>query len=118
MDKFEVRAVMKYLNLKGMSSKEIHEDMIQTLGKDAPFYSMVKKWVAEFKKGKEDVTDESRAGRPVDVVTDEQSKAVHRALMSDRRVTTRKLAKTLGINKGSIQTILSGVLHMKKLSAR
>ena len=118
MDKFEVRAVIKYLNLKGMSTKEINEDMIQTLGKDAPLYSTVKKWVAEFKRGKEDVTDDSRAGRPVNVVTDEQSEAVHRAVMSDRRVTIRELVKTLGISFGSIQTILSEVLYMKKLSAR
>ena len=85
---------------------------------NAPSYSTVKKWVAEFKRGKEDVTDESRAGRPVDVVTDEQSEAVHRALMSDRKVTIRELAKTQGISIGSIQTILSEVLHMKKFSAR
>ena len=39
MDKKEARAVIKYLQKKGtgMSPKEIHKDMIQTLGGDSPF---------------------------------------------------------------------------------
>ena len=67
-----MRAVIKYLHLKGMSTREIHEDMMQTLGKEAPSHTTVKKWVADFKRGKEDVKDYTRSGRPMDVVTDEQ----------------------------------------------
>jgi len=36
MDKFEKRAVIKYLFLKGMSGKVIHDDMLVTLGDNAP----------------------------------------------------------------------------------
>ena len=31
MDKVEVRAVIKYLCKKGLSSKEIHDDVVKTL---------------------------------------------------------------------------------------
>jgi len=46
MDKVEKRAVMKYLFIKGMSCKDIYDDMLATLGDDAPSYSVVKNWVA------------------------------------------------------------------------
>ena len=37
------------LGLQGLTPKEIHEDLVVTLGENAPSYSMVKKWPAEFK---------------------------------------------------------------------
>ena len=37
MEKVEVRAVIKYLCKKGMSPKEIHEDFMETLGKEVSF---------------------------------------------------------------------------------
>jgi len=36
MDKFQKRAVIKYLFLKGMSGKAIHDDTLATLGDNAP----------------------------------------------------------------------------------
>ena len=53
MEKVEVRAVIKYLCNKGMTPKEIHEDFMETLRKGFPSYSTVKKWAAEFKRGRE-----------------------------------------------------------------
>nr|XP_006818318.1 PREDICTED: uncharacterized protein LOC100368076 [Saccoglossus kowalevskii] len=49
MDQTEARAVIKYLNKKGMISKDIRKDMVTTLGQDSPSYSTVKKWVVNFK---------------------------------------------------------------------
>ena len=43
MEKLEVRAVIKYFCKKGIHPKEIHEDFIETLGKESP-YSTVKIW--------------------------------------------------------------------------
>ena len=36
MDKFEKRAVIKYLFLKEMSGKAIHDDILAALGDNAP----------------------------------------------------------------------------------
>ena len=47
MEKVEVRVVKKYLCKKGMSPKEIHEDFTETLGKESPSYSMMKKWASK-----------------------------------------------------------------------
>ena len=113
-----MRALIKYHILKGMSTTEIHEDIMQTLGKKAPSYTTVKRWVADFKRGKEDVKDYTRSRRPIDVVTDQQIEAVHRAVKDDRRVTLRKLAETFSISLGSVRKNFSQHLHMKKVSAR
>jgi transposase len=57
MEKMEIRAVIKYLCKKGMSPKEIHKDFMDTLGKESPSNSTVKKWAAEFKRGREMMSD-------------------------------------------------------------
>ena len=41
MEKFEIRAVIKYF-CKKMPPKEIHEDFMENLGKESPSYSTVK----------------------------------------------------------------------------
>jgi hypothetical protein len=43
MEKVEIRAIIKYLCQKGMSPKEIHEDFMDTLGKESPSYSTLSK---------------------------------------------------------------------------
>jgi len=69
MDKFEKCAVTKYLFLKGMYGKAIHDDMLTTLGDSAPVYSVVKSWLAEFKRGRNSVKDEHRSGRRKDAAS-------------------------------------------------
>ncbi|CAF4830352.1 unnamed protein product [Pieris macdunnoughi] len=41
MEKNEIRAVIKYFCLKKMSTKDIHSDLVETLGDSAPPYSTV-----------------------------------------------------------------------------
>ena len=40
MDNISHRAVIRYIGLKGLTHKEIHEDMVVTLGEVVPSYSM------------------------------------------------------------------------------
>ena len=51
MEKVEIRAVIKYLCKKETPPKEIHEDFMETLGKEFPSFSTVKRWEAAFKRG-------------------------------------------------------------------
>ncbi|KAI8501470.1 hypothetical protein Bbelb_207410 [Branchiostoma belcheri] len=45
-----------------MSPKDIHEDMVKTLGDDSPSYSTIKNWVTSHKCGKESTKDEHMSG--------------------------------------------------------
>ena len=68
---FEIRADIKYFCKKGMPPKKIHEDIMETLGKESHSYSTVKQWAAEFKRRRESVKDDRRSDRPKDAATDE-----------------------------------------------
>ena len=61
--------------------------MEATLGKESPSYATVKRWVAEFKCGRESHEDDPCSGKPVTVATPEIVTEVHDMAMGDRRVT-------------------------------
>ena len=52
MNKIRHRGVIRYSQIKGLATKEIQADIVATLGDDAPALSTMKKWAAEFKRGK------------------------------------------------------------------
>ena len=58
---------------------------METLGKESSSYSTVKKWAAEFKRGRESVEDDGRSTPPKDATADENVKVVHNLVMCDRR---------------------------------
>lgn len=118
MDKFEYRVVIKYLHLKGLSPLNIHGDMVATLGNSAPSYATVKRWVAEFKMGRESVKDDPRVGRPSTATSDDNIARVNDIIMNDRRLTVRYIAKQVDMSHERVQNILTAKLGMVKVSAR
>ena len=62
---------------KGLTTKEIQEDMMVALEEDAPSYSMVKKWAAELKHGRESFEDDPRLGRTLTITTQETIAKIH-----------------------------------------
>ena len=118
MDNIGLRAVIRYLGLKNLSPKDIHEDMVATLGEHAPSYSMVKKWAAEFKRGRESLEDDPRPGRSVTVSTRETIDKIHDMILADRRIKQRYIATHLGISQERVQAIIHNELNMTKVSAR
>ena len=97
MDNISHCVVIRYLGLKGLTHKEIHEDMVVKLGENAPLYSMMKKWAAEFKRDRECLEDDPRPRRSVTVTTQETIGKIHDIIMADRRVTEQYIATELGI---------------------
>ncbi|UYV79714.1 hypothetical protein LAZ67_18000389 [Cordylochernes scorpioides] len=105
----EIRAVIKYLCKKGMSPKEIYEDMVDTLREDAPSYSTVKKNGTE---------DEHGPGRPVESVIQENIDKIHDLVILGRRMTVRQIEETLSIPRTTVNRIMREHLGLRKLSAR
>ena len=60
MDKIGHRAVIQYLHIKGLTPKEIHEDMVAIQEDNALSYIMVKKWKVDFKRGRDSLEDGPR----------------------------------------------------------
>ena len=110
--------IIRYFCEKGMPPKEIDEDFIETLGKESPSYSTVKNWAAEFKMGRESVEDDGWSGRPKDATADENAKVVPTLVMCDRRQDLRSIASEVGISFVAVQSILTDILGMSKVSAR
>jgi len=75
-----------------LSGKAIHDDMLATLGDNAPAYSAVKSWIAKFKRGRNSVEDEHHSGRPKDAASTENVQIVNDMLKADRRLTIRHIA--------------------------
>ena len=80
----------------------------------------MKKWVAEFKRGRESVEDDGWSGRPKDATTDENVKVVHTLVVCDRRRDLRSIAREVevGISFGAAQSTLTDISGMSKVSAR
>ena len=60
---------------------------METLGKESP--STVKKWVAEFRRGRESIEDDEQSGYPKETASDENFEIVRRLVMCDRRPNLR-----------------------------
>ena len=118
MEKPESRAVIKYFCRKVMPPKEIHEDFVETLGMESTSSSTVKKWAAKIKRGRESVEEDERSGRPKDATADENVMVVHTLLMCDRRRDLQSIASEVCINYGAVQSILTDILGISKVSTR
>ena len=61
--------------------------------------------------------DEQRSGRPSTSKTDENVQKVAKLVRSDRRMTVRELTEELNISYGSVPSILTDNLQMRRVSA-
>ena len=118
MENSEYRTVIKYLRRKGLSSREVYEDMLGTLGRDCPSYATITKWYREFRMGYTSINDGKRSGRPSDARSQENINRVEKLINSDRRVNIHHIGRTLGLSYGTVQRIIHDDLKLKKLSAR
>ena len=118
MEKTEIRAVIKYLHLKGMTASEIHDDMLRTLAESAPSYATVTCWIREFKHGRDSVEDDPRSGRPLTTTTKDNLDLALQMVMQDHRISCHQIAERLGISIERADKILTKELGFSKVSAR
>ena len=64
MEKISHCCVIQYFHLKGLDSTNFKAELDSILGKSAPPLTIIKYWVAEFKRGRKSCQDEHRSGRP------------------------------------------------------
>ena len=78
----------------------------------------MKKWAAEFKRVWESIDVEPRSGSPKDATTDENVEIVHNLVMCDKRPDLRSIVSEVDMRFVAVQTILTDILSMSKVSAR
>ena len=97
-NKIRYRAVIEFLTLENVQPQQIHNRMIVVYGENAPSYATVKRWAAEFRRGRTSLEDDPRSGRPSDAVCEENCHAVENIVMQNRRVNVHQIADTVGIS--------------------
>ena len=118
MENIKHRAVIEFLTKEDQRPKYIHERMVRIYGDTSPSYTTVKKLSGEFRRGRQSLEDNPPSGLPSEVTTDETCSAVEAHVMEDRRVKVAKIAHTMGISAGTVETILHTKLGMSKVSSR
>ena len=88
--------------------------MVATLQDNAPSYSIVKKWAADIKRGRDSLEDDRRHGRPA-TVTNQEIIKIHDMLLTDRRLTERYIAIELGISQERVHAIIHTHFVMTKV---
>jgi len=90
----------------------------RVFGDDAMGFTQIKEWYNRFKDGCTSVESDARSGRPSASRNDELIDQVRTLVMQDRRVTVRKLAEEVGISTGTVHSILTDDLAMRRVSAK
>ena len=70
MNKFQIRAFIKFKYLEKKKPKVIHAELQEQLQASAPSLTTIRFWINEFKRGRRDIKDEARPGRPKTSIDD------------------------------------------------
>lgn len=116
--KLEYRSVIKFLCKEGCTATEIHLRMTNVYGSECPSYATVTRWFNEFKRGRTEIQDDQRPGRPTTSTDWDHSAQAELLIMNNRRIKVSEIASELNISYGSTFTIIHDILGMSKVSAR
>ena len=70
----------------------------------------VYKWYKDFKEGRERIDDLERPGRPLTSIDEQHVDQIKELVHKNRRLAIRDLADTIGISRGSLNTVSKDIL--------
>ena len=117
MDPIEYRSVIKFFVRAGKTKEEILSQLSAVYEAECPSKSTVYFWIAEFKRGRENVRDDVRAGRPTEIDAESINKKCESIVRTERRITTKALATQLNVSDWKARDVLKSC-GIRKLSSR
>jgi hypothetical protein len=82
----EVHAVIRFLNAKQKSPREIHKEVVEVYGENVISRKQVSVWCNEFIEGRTSLLDEECAGRPTIACNAVNECRVEQLLLTDCRM--------------------------------
>ena len=79
-----------------METKDNHKEMLPMYREHCLSRQVVHNWVQKFSEGRTSIEDEHRAGRPVEIATQETLQRVEDIIRAERRVTIDAVATAIG----------------------
>ena len=83
-----------------------------------PYQTQIKEWFNRFKNGQMSVESEARSGRPSTSRNEKLIEKVRQIVMEARRLTLREIVEKVEISRGSVHSVLTEDLCMRRVSAR
>lgn len=102
----------------GRNATQIHEELVNVEGEQALSISTIRRWIATFRDGEEEIKDKARSGRPREAVTSEKIARVEDLVSNDPHISIKELANEVGISRERISYILDEELNLHKLCAK
>jgi histone-lysine N-methyltransferase SETMAR len=102
----------------GLNYRESHARLVAAWGDQASSDRTVLNWFHEYERGKLDVSDAPRSGRPRTAVSDEMIDAVRLLIEDDPHTTYQQIECSLEISSPAICSILHDHLKLRRVCAR
>ena len=109
----QIRTIIAYNQLKGLSVDECYNDMVQVLHESAPDKSTVFRWYRNFNNGKTTVEDDPHGSRPITATTPENIEMVKKLIEEDRKITCLQLAAKVRISSERVFHIIHHHLKLR-----
>ncbi|CAF1222827.1 unnamed protein product [Rotaria sp. Silwood1] len=101
-DEFD-RYYIKSRTILGIDPKRIYKELATALGPNILSFPTVARSAKRFYEGREDANDESRSGRPVSELTDENIGLVRRVINNDPRLSYDDIIAETSLSHGTIE---------------
>ena len=106
----EQRSAIKFCLRNEISVAETFRMLQKAFGDLTMSQKNVYKWYKDFKEGRERVDDLERPGPPSTSTDEQHVNQIKELVHKNRRLTIRDLANTIGISRGSLNTISEDIL--------
>ena len=106
----EQRSAVKFCLRNEIAVAETFRILQKVFGDLTMSQKNVYKWYKDFKEGRERVDDLEHPGRPSTSTVEQQVNQIKELVHKNRRFTVRYLADTIGISRGSLNTVSKDIL--------